>query len=143
MDIFAIRTAIATAVQGIEVGDFTVEAKAYLPDAVNSTPLFFCAEYDIEYDKSMRGLTQLMLTCRLLCGQADEYTAQKLTDTLFAPSGSTSLKDNIEDERNHSTGGFGGLCADFQVVRMQGNRLYDVGGVKYVGGEIVIKVIGE
>lgn len=143
MDIFAIREAIATAVQGTTVLDWVVEAKAFLPDSVATTPMFFCAEYDIEYDRSMRGLTKMELTCRVLVGHADEYTAQKVTDTLFQPTGTSSLKAVIEAERDHNTGGFGGLCSDFRVIRMQGNRLYDVGGIKYVGGELVIEVMGE
>lgn len=143
MDIFAIREAIAAAVQGLTVLEFTVDAKAWLPDSVSTTPLFFCAEYDAEYDRSMRGLTRIELTCRVLVGHSDEYTAQKTTDVLFAPSGASSLKAVIEAERDHENGGFGGLCSDFRIMRMQGNRLYDVGGVKYVGGELVIEVIGE
>lgn len=143
MDIYAVREAIATAVDGLQIQDseLYVTATAYTPDAIVA-PHFFIAEYEVDYNKTMGGLTMVTYTCRVLLTANDEESSQRAVDSLFNPSGATSLKAVIEAERNPATGGFGGIVQDFRVERMQGNRKYTHDGMDYVGGEIIITVRG-
>lgn len=143
MDIYAVREAIAEAVDGLEIqnSELYVTATAYTPDAVVA-PHFFVAEYEVDYNQTMGGLTLVTFTCRVLVTANDEESSQRALDSMLTPSGSTSLKAVIEAERNPVTGGFGGIVQDFRVERMQGNRKYTHDGMDYVGGEIIITVRG-
>lgn len=143
MDIYAVRQAIADAVDGLEIqnSELYVTATAYTPDAIVA-PHFFIAEYEVDYNKSMGGLTLVTYTCRVLLAANDEQSSQRALDSLFNPSGDTSLKAAIEAERNTVTGGFGGIVQDFRVERMYGNRRYTHDAIDYVGGEITITVRG-
>ncbi|MBL7492519.1 hypothetical protein [Frankia sp. AgW1.1] len=63
-------------------------------------------------------------------------------DQLFSGSGPASLKTAIEAIR-----GPGGALAtaggdSLQVQRTQANRLYEHAGAQYIGGELIVRVIG-
>jgi hypothetical protein len=151
MDIYAVRQGLANAASSVVLrsGGLTLTCLPYTPDSVPE-PCFFIADYEIDFDKSMnRSQDKVTFTCRALVGHADDQSAQKLVDQMFSGSGDASLKQALESGRGGpGEGAFPGTdyedaCDDFRVTRTQGNRWYDHAGSKYVGGEIIIEVIGS
>ncbi len=146
MDISAVREAIAVAASAVQLpsGVRKLTCTGYTPDAVTE-PHFFVGEVSIDFDKAMgRGLDELEITCRALCGRGDDRAAQRVLDALLSGSGPASLKRAIEVARG-APGEYalGGLADDLHVVRVQGYRWYEHAGVQYVGAEIIIRVIGS
>ncbi|MFF2331823.1 MULTISPECIES: hypothetical protein [unclassified Streptomyces] len=146
MRMTGIREAIADAARTVVLPDGTLAltTTAYVPDAI-SAPHFFCAEYDLQFDRAMnRGMDDATLTCRVLVGRADDRAAQELLDALLEGSGPTSLKAAIETTRG-APGEYalGGLADDLHVTRIQGYRWYEHQGTQYVGAELMIRIIGK
>jgi len=146
MRMSAIRAAVADAARTVVLpaGTLALTTTAYVPDAVTA-PHFFCAEYDVQFDKAMRrALDEATLTCRVLVGRADDRTAQELLDALLEGSGPTSLKQAIEAARG-APGEYalGGLADDLHVTRIQGYRWYEHQGTQYVGAELMVRIIGK
>lgn len=146
MQISEIREAIATAARAVVLpaGIPKLTCTGYVPDAVTA-PHFFCGEVSVEFDKAMgRALDELEITCRVLVGTADDKAAQRVLDAVLSGSGPASLKAAIEAARGApGVHALGGLAHDLQVVRVQGYRWYEHQDAKYVGAELIIKVIGE
>lgn len=151
MDIYAVRQGLANAASAAVLmdGELTLTCLPYTPDSVPE-PCFFVADYEVDYDMAMnRSMDKLTFNCRLLVSHTDDQSAQRLVDQIFSGSGAASLKVAIEAGRGEPgeptfTGTeFEGACQDFRITRMQGNRWYEHGAYKYVGGEIVIEVIGS
>ncbi|MDX3583003.1 hypothetical protein [Streptomyces europaeiscabiei] len=145
MQISPIRYAIADAARAVVLpaGLGKLTATGYVPDAV-AAPCFFVAEVEVTYDKAMgRGLDELLFTCRVLVGRADDRTSQQTLDGLLSGSGPASLKAAIEVARGApGQAALGGLADDLHLQRVQGYRWYEHEGTTYVGAELVIKVIG-
>lgn len=147
MDIYVVRTGLADAASSVvlpSVNNIKLTCLPYLPDSVTE-PMFFVAEYDIDFDGAMnRKFDTINFTCRVLVGKGDDQSSQKLLDSMFSGSGSASLKTAIESDRTqHGGTALGGACSDFIVTKMQGNRWYEHAGNHYLGGEIMVKVIGS
>lgn len=146
MQISGIRDAIAdaarTAVLPAGIGKLT--CTGYTPDSVVA-PCFFVAEVEITYDKAMgRGLDELLYTCRVLAGRADDRSSQRILDAMLSGAGTASLKAAIEAARGApGQMALGGLADDLHLERVQGYRWYEHQGSSYVGAEFVIKVIGS
>jgi hypothetical protein len=142
----AIRDAIADAASAVVLptGTAKLTCTGYVPDAIVA-PHFYVGEYTVNFDRAMRrSLDELEFTCLVLVGRADDRAAQRILDALLAGSGTASLKVAIEAARG-APGEYalGGLAHDLHVMRIQGYRWYEHAGTKYVGAELVIKVIGE
>jgi hypothetical protein len=136
MDIQAVRQGLADRADTIAGLNVT----AHVPDSV-SEPHFFPAEVDVDYDKTYgRGMDELMVTCRVLVGRPGDESG--LLAGYLKGSGATSLKAAIEGTVGVAQT-LGGACHDLRVERVQGYRFYEHNGSKYVGAEIVVKVIGE
>jgi hypothetical protein len=146
MDIYGVGEAVCQAVRDNVNTSAILSRKmtvtTYMPDGITE-PHFFAAEYDIDFDKSMRGLTVVEFTFRVMVGKADDKTSQRLCAAMFAPTGDASLKAAIEATRDHATGALNGLVDDLHVTRMTGLRWYEHNGTQYVGGELTVKVMGE
>ncbi|MET9301782.1 hypothetical protein ABZX66_20910 [Micromonospora aurantiaca] len=131
MNISAVRAGIATnanAIQGLN-------CYGYVPDSI-SEPAFYAAEVDVNYDTSYGSLDELMVTCRVLVGRADDAASQALLDD-YLSRGDRSLKAAIEADCT-----LGGACDDLRVQRVQGYRYYEHQNSKFIGAELVVQVIG-
>nr|WP_203691348.1 hypothetical protein [Streptomyces sp. SID12488] len=116
----------------------------YVPDSV-VVPCFFVAEVDINFDKTMgRGTDELMFTCRVLAGRADDRSSQRVLDALLSGAGVASLKQALETARGAPGElALGGAADDLHLERVQGYRWYEHQGSSYVGAELAVKVIGD
>jgi hypothetical protein len=145
MQVSEIREAIATAARGVvlPLGVRALTCTGYTPDAI-AEPHFFVAEYTQTFDRTYgRGMDELEFVSRVLIGRADDRAAQKVLDALLSGSGPASLKAAIEAARGApGEAALGGLADDLHVVRVQGYRWYEHQGTKYVGAELIIRVIG-
>jgi hypothetical protein len=142
----AVREAVADAARSVVLpeGLAKLTATGYVPDAV-AVPCFFTADYTVDFDRAMnRSLDKVELTCQVLVGIADDRAAQRTLDALLSGSGPASLKQAIEAARG-APGEYalGGLADDLHVTRLQGYRWYEHQGTTYLGGQLIIDIIGE
>lgn len=145
MQISPIRDAIADAARVVVLptGIGALTCTGYVPDSVVA-PCFFVGEVDINYDRTMgRGTDELLFTCRVLAGRADDQSAQRILDALLSGAGPASLKQALEAARGApGQMALGGLADDLHLERVQGYRWYEHAGASYVGAELAVKVIG-
>ena len=146
MQISAVRDAIAAAaaVVVLPAGVGKLRCTGYVPDSV-VTPCFFVGEVEVNFDKAMaRRLDELIFTCRVLAGRADDRSSQRIIDALLSGAGPASLKAAIEQARGApGEMALGGLADDLHLQRVQGYRWFEHAGSTYIGAELVIKVIGD
>lgn len=146
MQISAVRDAVADAARTVVLpaGVGKLTCTGYVPDAVVA-PCFFVGEVEIAFDKAMgRRLDELLFTCRVLAGRADDRSSQRIIDALLSGAGPASLKQALEAARGApGEMALGGLADDLHVQRIQGYRWFEHAGSTYVGAELVIRVIGD
>jgi hypothetical protein len=146
VQISAIRDAIADAARVVVLpaGIGKLVCTGYVPDSVVA-PCFFVGEVDVNYDKAMgRGMDELLFTCRVLAGRADDRSSQRILDAMLSGAGTASLKVAIEAARGApGEMALGGLADDLHLERVQGYRWYEHQGSSFVGAELAIKVIGD
>ena len=146
MQISLVRDAIADAARTREMpaGIGKLTCTGYVPDSIVA-PCFFVGEVEVNYDKAMgRKLDELLFTCRVLAGRADDRSAQRILDALLSGAGPASLKQAIEAARGApGEMALGGLADDLHLQRVQGYRWYEHQGSSFVGAELAIKVIGD
>lgn len=146
MQISLIRDAIADAARVVVLpaGIGKLTCFGYVPDSIVA-PCFFVGEVDVNFDKTMgRGTDELLFTCRVLAGRADDRSAQRILDALLSGAGEASLKQAIEAARGAPGElALGGLADDLHLQRVQGYRWYEHQGSSFVGAELAIKVIGD
>lgn len=146
MQISSIRDAIADAARVVVLpaGIGKLTCTGYVPDSVVA-PCFFVGEVDVNFDQTMgRGTDELLFTCRVLAGRADDRSAQRILDALLSGAGQSSLKAALEAARGApGEMALGGLADDLHVQRVQGYRWYEHQGSSYVGAELAVKVIGD
>ena len=146
MQISEVRDAIADAARVVVLpaGIGKLKCTGYVPDSIVA-PCFFVGEVEVTFDKAMgRKLDELLFTCRVLAGRADDRSSQRILDALLSGSGVASLKAAIEAARGGpGEYALGGLAHDLHVQRIQGYRWFEHAGSTYVGAELVIKVIGD
>jgi hypothetical protein len=146
MQISLVRDAIADAARVVVLpaGIGKLTCMGYVPDAIVA-PCFFVGEVDVNFDQTMgRGTDELMFTCRVLAGRADDRSAQRILDALLSGAGEASLKQALEAARGAPGElALGGLADDLHLQRVQGYRWYEHQGSSYVGAELAVKVIGD
>lgn len=146
MQISAVRDAIAAAASVIVLpaGVGKLRCTGYVPDAVVA-PCFFVGEVEVSFDRAMgRRLDELLFTCRVLAGRADDRASQRTVDALLSGAGPASLKQAIEAARGGpGEMALGGLADDLHLQRVQGYRWFEHGSATYIGAELVIRVIGD
>jgi hypothetical protein len=146
VQISAVRDALADAARVVVLptGIGKLTSTGYVPDSV-VVPCFFVAEVDINFDKTMgRGTDELMFTCRVLAGRADDRSSQRVLDALLSGAGVASLKQALEAARGAPGElALGGAADDLHLERVQGYRWYEHQGSSYVGAELAVKVIGD
>ncbi|MEU6098966.1 hypothetical protein [Streptomyces sp. NPDC047079] len=145
MQISQVRDALADAARVVVLPDGIgkLTCTGFVPDSV-VTPCFFVGEVDINYDQTMgRGTDELLFTCRVLAGRADDRSSQRVLDALLSGAGVASLKQAIEAARGApGQMALGGVADDLHLERVQGYRWYEHAGSSYVGAELAVKVIG-
>lgn len=144
MEISDVRDAIATAARAVVLpaGIRKLTSTGCTPSAITE-PHFFVAEFEQDYDKTYGDDDELLFTSRVLVGKQDDRAAQKLLDAMLSRGGPASLKTAIEAARGAPGQlALGGLADDLHVKRVQGYRWYEHQGVKYLGAELIIRVIG-
>lgn len=134
MDVSAIRQGLATAVAGVP----GVQGFAWQPLAPNP-PTFAPVDFEITYHKTfgrVTGLSELLFTCQLLVSRGDTDTGRTALDAFISPTNSASIAAALEANPT-----LGGACRALVVerVRLVG-RLYEVGGVDYLGAQIDVRV---
>jgi hypothetical protein len=135
----AIAAAITTA--ALTVGTARVTATPYTPDAVVA-PHFHTAEWTATYDRSFAGLTELVLTARLLLSRADDKSAQKAAQQL-ASTGASTIVATLKAARGApGQSALSGAADDLHVRSVAGPRLYAYGDDQYYGLEFTIFVMG-
>lgn len=146
MQISVVRDRIADAARTVVLpaGIKKLTCTGYVPDSVVA-PCFFVAEVDITYDRAMgRGTDELMFTCRVLAGRADDRSSQRTLDALLSGAGAASLKQAVEAARGAPGElALDGAADDLHIERVQGYRWYEHQGSSFVGAELSIKVIGS
>jgi hypothetical protein len=146
VQISQVRDAIADAARVVTLpaGIGKLTCTGYVPDSIVA-PCFFVGEVEVNYDKAMgRKLDELLFTCRVLAGRADDRSAQRILDALLSGAGPASLKQAIEAARGApGEMALGGLADDLHLQRVQGYRWYEHQGSSFVGAELAIKVIGD
>lgn len=146
MQISEVRDALAAAARAVVLptGVPRLTCTGYVPDAVTA-PCFFVGEVEITFDRAMgRAVDELLFTCRVLAGRADDRSAQRILDALLSGGGPASLKQRIEAARGApGEMALGGLADDLHLERVTGYRWYEHAGTSYVGAELTVKVIGD
>lgn len=146
MQISAVRDAIADVARTVVLptGVGKLKSTGYVPDGIIA-PCFFVAEVEVNFDRAMgRKLDELLFTCRVLAGRADDRASQRILDALLSGAGPASLKQAIEAGRGApGEMALGGLADDLHLQRVQGYRWFEHAGSTYVGAELVIRVIGD
>lgn len=146
MQISQVKEALADAARAIVLpaGIGKLTCTGYTPDSIVA-PCFFAAEVEVTYDKTMgRATDELMVTCRVLAGRADDRSAQRVLDAMLSGAGEASLKVALEAARGAPGElALGGLADDLHLERVQGYRWYEHAGSSYVGAELMVKVIGD
>lgn len=137
-----VRAAIAAAAAAA-VSTPKLTCTGFTPDSITE-PHFFVAEYTIEYHQTYGGSSNAEFTCRLLVGRPDDRAAQAMVDDYFSDEGAASLTVAIEAARGApGQPALGGLADDLSAVRAGPPRWYEHAGTQYVGGELIVKVIGS
>lgn len=144
MDWNAVAVALETAAKTTGIN-----ALDYVPDSLPSEA-FYVGEMDVDFDQTFRrmvsngdgtfrrtGTDQATITCRILVARSTDKFAVRKMRAYMAGSGATSICEAISQDKT-----LGGTVHGSQVKRMRGNRLFDVGSVKFYGVEIDVFVIG-
>lgn len=147
MQITAVKNAIADAVRSaviLPAGVGKLTCSGFVPDSV-VVPCFFAAEVDVNYDLTHgRGTDELLITCRVLAGRADDRSSQRILDGMLSGSGPASLKAAFTAARGGpGEMALGGVADDVHLQRVQGYRWYEHAGSSYVGAELAVRVIGD
>lgn len=142
MDIDDVCEAIAAALTAAEldVNGQRLTATPFAPEAL-SPPHFFTAEFTGSYDKTFAGLAELALTCRLMLARSDDHTGQQQAKVMASTGVGTVNAAFLSMRGAPGQPALGGVCDDLHLTRVQGPRLYDIGGSFY-GIEFNVFVMG-
>lgn len=125
-------------------GNLGLTAYAFVPEGVTA-PAFFPAESEGPYDGTFGGdgdrLVDVEVTCRVLVSRADDLTGHALLQRYLSPTGDESVKRAIEASRGSALV-LNGACDDVHVRRWRGYRYYQHGADRYLGAELIVRVIG-
>ena len=132
MDIEAIQQGLANAADTIA----GLRCYSALPGSINP-PTFAKVEFELDYHGTFspsRGLTALVFTCGVYAPDTD--AGRKLLLPFIAEAGASSVPAALEADKT-----LGGVAKTLVVQRVRGAyRLYEIGGVSYLGAMIDVKV---
>jgi hypothetical protein len=145
MNLTAVKTKLAAALAANVDMAPSLQAHAYQPGSIGAVPAIFPSDERIDYDLTHgRGHDRVVLTLRLLVSPQDNEAGQRLLDALASGSGPASVPAAILAVRGApGEAALGGACDDLTVQTMNGVRLYEHGGITYLGTEFTVLVIGK
>ena len=131
MSIGGMRTALASnlaSISGLRTSD-------YVPDDPKP-PVAVVMPPTIKFDLAMgRGLDEYEFVITVIVGKQSERAAQKLLDSLCAPTGAGSVKTAIESDRF-----LAGQCQDLRVTEMRGISSLIIDQTTYLAAEFTVQV---
>lgn len=131
MSIGGMRTALASnlaSIAGLRTSD-------YVPDDPKP-PVAVVMPPTIKFDLAMgRGLDEYEFVITVIVGKQSERAAQKLLDSLCAPTGAGSVKTAIESDRF-----LAGQCQDLRVTEMRGISSLIIDQTTYLAAEFTVQV---
>lgn len=131
MDVYAIQSGLATAAKTVP----GLRAAPTLPDAI-TPPLFVPVDFDLTYNQTFGGLVEVLFTCQVFTSRGNTDTGRKLLIGYLAEAGPSSIKAALEADTTLS-----GAAAALVVERVRGaGRLYEVGGIDYLGAQFDVRV---
>lgn len=120
-----------------------INALEQVPDSLPSEA-FYVGEIDIDVNRTFgsrsgtrTGTDSAMITCRILVARSTEKWALRKLRTYMGGSGVSSITQALQGDKT-----LNGTVDSSVVKAIRGNRMFDVGGLKYYGVEIDIFVIG-
>lgn len=125
------RTGLATnlaTIAGLRTSDF-VPDDPKPPVAVVMPPTI---TYDLAFG---RGLDEYQFSIMVIVGRQSERAAQRLLDSLCAPTGAGSIKTAIESDRF-----LAGQCQDLRVTEMRGISPLIIDQITYLAAEFTVQV---
>ena len=131
MSVSGMRTGLATnlaSISGLRTSD-------YVPDDPKP-PVAVVMPPTIKFDLAMgRGLDEYEFVITVIVGKQSERAAQKLLDSLCAPTGAGSVKTAIESDRF-----LAGQCQDLRVTEMRGISSLIIDQTTYLAAEFTVQV---
>ncbi len=125
------RTGLATnlaTIAGLRTSD-------YVPDDPKP-PVAVVMPPTIKYDLAFgRGLDEYEFVVTVIVGRQSERAAQRLLDSLCAPTGSGSVKTAIESDRF-----LAGQCQDLRVTEMRRISSLIIDQITYLAAEFTVQV---
>lgn len=131
MSVSGMRTGLATnlaTIAGLRTSD-------YVPDDPKP-PVAVVMPPTIKYDLAFgRGLDEYEFVVTVIVGRQSERAAQRLLDSLCAPTGSGSVKTAIESDRF-----LAGQCQDLRVTEMRRISSLIIDQITYLAAEFTVQV---
>jgi len=131
VSVSGMRTGLATnlaSISGLRTSD-------YVPDDPKP-PVAVVMPPTIKFDLAMgRGLDEYEFVITVIVGKQSERAAQKLLDSLCAPTGAGSVKTAIESDRF-----LAGQCQDLRVTEMRGISSLIIDQTTYLAAEFTVQV---
>ena len=125
------RTGLATnlaTIAGLRTSD-------YVPDDPKP-PVAVVMPPTIKFDLAMgRGLDEYEFVVTVIVGRQSERAAQRLLDSLCAPTGAGSIKTAIESNRS-----LAGQCQDLRVTEMRRISSLIIDQITYLAAEFTVQV---
>jgi hypothetical protein len=131
VSISAIRSRLATnlaTISGLRTSD-------YVPDDPKP-PIAVIMPPTIRFDTAMgRGLDEYEFVVTVIVGRQSERSAQRLLDSLCAPTGLGSVKTAMESDRF-----LAGQCQDLRVTEMRRISSLIIDQITYLAAEFTVQV---
>ena len=131
MSVSGMRTGLATnlaTIAGLRTSD-------YVPDDPKP-PVAVVMPPTIKFDLAMgRGLHEYEFVVTVIVGRQSERAAQRLLDSLCAPTGAGSIKTAIESNRS-----LAGQCQDLRVTEMRRISSLIIDQITYLAAEFTVQV---
>lgn len=133
-ELSAIRTALAEKIGSIN----GLRTAATVPDQVNP-PIAVIIPERVTYDEAYaRGLVVYTFIVQVVVGKVSERTAQNRLDGFVNPTGATSIKAAIENDKS-----LGGVVFDSRVTEMTTYTVVQIGDIAYLSCEFRVTVLAD
>ena len=130
----AIRTGLATSIATIS----GLRTAATVPDQVNP-PIAVVIPERLTYDDAFqRGLVTYSFIVQVIVGKVSERSSQNKIDGFVNPTGATSIKSAIENDKS-----LGGVVFDTRVTEMTAYSVVQVGDIAYMSCEFRVTVLAD
>lgn len=145
MDISVIKARLAAAAATVSADPVAgkLVGYGYTPDGPD-IPCFYAGETTFQHNVTFGAVDQVEITCRVLTSTSDDEAGQRLLDKYLRRTGPFSIRAALLAARGDPGElALDGACSDFNIVRIQGYRLYRVGAeTALFGAEIIVMAIG-